>query len=104
MNIMKMMKQASAMQKKMADAQAALAGQELEFQAGGGAVTIKISGAGQVLGVRIDPEVVAGGDTDMLEDLVLTAVQGAQGLAQEAAANEMKKATEGMSLPPGMGL
>ena len=103
-NFMKMMKQAADMQKNMAQAQAALAAVELEHRAGGGAVTVKITGDGNVTAIRIDPKVVQAGDAEMLEDLILTAVRGAQDLARETAASEMKKLTAGLNLPPGFGL
>ena len=102
-NLMKMMKQAADMQKNMARAQEALAALELEHSAGGGAVTVKITGDGNVTAVRLDPKVVQPGDAEMLEDLVLTAVRGAQELARETAASEMKKLTAGLNLPPGLG-
>ena len=102
-NIMKMMKQAADMQKNMAKAQESLAALELEHSAGGGAVTIKISGDGNVAAIRIDPKVIQPGDAEMLEDLILTAVRGAQELARETAAKEMQKLTAGLNLPPGFG-
>ena len=102
-NFMKMMKQAADMQKNMAQAQASLAAIELEHGAGGGAVTVKISGDGNITAIRIDPKAIQAGDVEMLEDLVLTAVRGAQDMARETAANEMKKVTAGMNLPPGFG-
>ena len=102
-NIMKLMKQASDMQKNMAKAQESWAAIELEHSSGGGAVTVKISGDGSITALRIDPKVVQAGDAEMLEDLVLTAVRGAQELAKETAASEMKKLTAGMNLPPGFG-
>lgn len=102
-NIMKLMKQAADMQKNMAKAQESLAAIELEHSSGGGAVTVKISGDGSITALRIDPKVVQAGDAEMLEDLVLTAVRGAQELAKETAASEMKKLTAGMNLPPGFG-
>ena len=102
-NIMKLMKQAADMQKNMAKAQDSLAAIELEHSSGGGAVTVKITGDGNIAAIRIDPKAVQSGDAEMLEDLVLTAVRGAQELAKETAANEMKKLTAGMNLPPGFG-
>ncbi len=102
-NIMKMMKQAADMQKNMAKAQESLAALELEHSAGGGAVTIKISGDGNVAAIRIDPKVIQPGEAEMLEDLILTAVRGAQELARETAAKEMQKLTAGLNLPPGFG-
>ena len=102
-NFMKMMKQAADMQKNLAKAQEALAGLELEHSSGGGAVTVKITGDGNVTSIRIDPKAIQPGEAEMLEDLVLTAVRGAQEKAKETAANEMKQLTAGMNLPPGMG-
>ncbi len=102
-NIMKLMKQAADMQKNMSKAQESLALIELEHSSGGGVVTVKISGDGNISSIRIDPKVVQSGDAEMLEDLLLTAVQGAQELAKGTAASEMKKLTAGMDLPPGLG-
>jgi DNA-binding YbaB/EbfC family protein len=102
-NIMKMMKQAADMQKNMAKAQESLAALELEHTSGGGAVTVKIAGDGNITAIRIDPKAIQPGDADMLEDLILTAVRGAQELARETAAKEMQKLTAGLNLPPGFG-
>ncbi len=102
-NFMKMMKQAADMQKNVAKTQEALAAIELEHSAGGGAVTVKITGDGNVAAIRIDPEVIQPGEAEMLEDLILTAVRGAQELARETAAREMQKLTAGLNLPPGFG-
>ena len=102
-NFMKMMKQAADMQKNMAKAQESLAALELEHTSGGGAVTIKIAGDGNITAIQIDPKVIQPGDADMLEDLILTAVRGAQELARETAAKEMQKLTAGLNLPPGFG-
>ena len=99
MNMMKMMKQAADMQKNMAKVQEALAAQELEFQSGGGAVTVTISGDGTIRRIRIDPAAVEGGDAEMLEDLVLAAVKDAMANAQALAAEKMGRATGGMNLP-----
>jgi DNA-binding YbaB/EbfC family protein len=102
-NFMKMMKQAADMQKNVAKTQEALAAIELEHSAGGGAVTVKITGDGNVAAIRIDPKVIQPGEAEMLEDLILTAVRGAQELARETAAREMQKLTAGLNLPPGFG-
>ena len=102
-NIMKLMKQAADMQKNVAKTQEALAAIELEHSAGGGAVTVKITGDGNVAAIRIDPKVIQPGEAEMLEDLILTAVRGAQELARETADKEMQKLTAGLNLPPGFG-
>ena len=103
-NFMKMMKQAADMQKNLAKAQESLATLELEHSSGGGAVTVKITGDGNITAIRLEPKAIQAGDAELLEDLVLTAVRGAQELARETAASEMKKLTAGMTLPPGLGL
>ncbi len=102
-NMMKMMKQAADMQKNMAKTQEALAELELEQSSGGGAVTVKVTGDGNITAIRIDPKVIQAEDAEMLEDLVLSAIQSAQNLAKETAAAEMQKLTAGMNLPPGLG-
>ena len=102
-NFMKMMKQAADMQKNVAKTQEALAAIELEHSAGGGAVTVKITGDGNVAAIRIAPKGIQPGEAELLEDLILTAVRGAQELARETAAREMQKLTAGLNLPPGFG-
>lgn len=103
MNIAKMMKQAQQMQSKMQDMQADLATQTVEESVGGGKVTVKANGAGEVLSIKIDPAIVDPEDIEFLEDLVLSAVRKAIDTGKALAADEMKKATDGMGLPPGMG-
>jgi nucleoid-associated protein EbfC len=104
MNIMKMMKQAADMQKKMAEVQDGLATQQVEFSSGGGMVTVKAQGDLSVSQIKIDPRVVDPSDVEMLEDLVLSAVDGALKAARDLAAKEMEKVTAGLNLPPGMKL
>ena len=104
MNIAKMMKQAQQMQSKMQSLQAELAEQTVEETVGGGKVTVKANGAGEVLSIQIDPSIVDPEDVEILEDLVLSGVRKAIDSGKELASKEMSKATEGMGLPPGMGL
>lgn len=99
-NILKMMKQAASMQKNMEALQAELAGRTVEFSSGGGMVTAVARGDGTVAELRIDPKVVDPSDVDMLQDLVLAAVDGALKAAREMAAAEMGKLTSGLGLPP----
>lgn len=103
MNIAKMMKQAQKMQQDMQSMQAELAQKIVEASVGGGKVTVKANGAGEVLEIHIDPAVVDPEDVEMLEDLVLSGVK--QAIEQGKALNdaEMKKLTSGLGLPPGMG-
>jgi DNA-binding YbaB/EbfC family protein len=104
MNLMKMMKQASDMQHQMETLQADLANREVEFTSGGGKVTATARGDMSVTRIRIDPKVVDPADVELLEDLVLSAVDGALKAARDLAAAEMQKITAGLSLPPGMKL
>jgi len=103
MNIAKMMKQAQQMQKKMGEVQAELAEREVEATVGGGKVTVKANGAGEVVSLKIDPSVVDPEDVEMLEDLVLSGVKQAIEQSKAMSQEEMGKLTEGMGLPPGLG-
>ncbi len=98
-NMMKLMKQAASMQKNMEKVQAELAERTIEFSSGGGMVTAVARGDGSILSVRIDPKVVDPGDVEMLQDLVVAAVDGALKAAREMASEEMGKLTGGMGLP-----
>ena len=98
-NMLKLMKQAQAMQKNMEKAQAELADKEVEFSAGGGMVTAVAKGDGSLARLRIDPKVVDPEDVEMLEDLVFAAVDGAITAAKDMAAEEMGKLTQGLNLP-----
>jgi len=95
------MKQAQAMQAKLAKVQEELAGRSVEASSGGGMVTVTCDGQGNVLTIKIDPEVVNPQEVAMLEELVAAAVNEARKRAQEMAAEEMGKVTQGM-LPPGI--
>lgn len=103
MNIQKMMKQAAKMQEQMAQAQAELAQKTVTATAGGGKVTVVANGAGDVISIKINKEVVDPEDVEMLEELVLIGVQKAIEEGKALASNEMGKLTAGMGLPPGLG-
>lgn len=103
MNIQKMMKQMQQMQSKMAQTQDDLASKTMEVSSGGGRVTVTVTGAQEITAIKINKEIVDPEDVDMLETLVLTAVQQALAKSKEMAAGEMGKLTQGMGLPPGMG-
>ena len=98
------MKQAQQMQSKMQSLQAELAEQTVEETVGGGKVTVKANGAGEVLSIQIDPSIVDAEDVEILEDLVLSGVRKAIESGKTLASEEMSKVTDGMGLPPGMGL
>lgn len=101
-NMNAMMKQAQQMQKKMAELQEELEGREFEATAGGGAVNVVVNGKKEVKAINIKPEVVDPEDVEMLEDLVMAAVNEALRTADETVNQEMGKLTGGMGMPPGM--
>jgi len=98
-NMNNMMKQVQQMQKKMEQMQDELNTKEFETSAGGGAVTVTINGKKEVLSIKIKPEVVDPEDVEMLEDLVLAAVNEAIRTADETVGREMSKVTGNMNLP-----
>jgi DNA-binding YbaB/EbfC family protein len=98
-NMMKMIKQAQAMQTKMQKMQEDLAEREVDLASGGGMVTCRATCDGAVKSIKIDPKVVDPSDLEMLEDLVLTAVQGAVYLGRETMSEEMGKITKGLNIP-----
>ena len=100
----KMMKQVQEMQAKMAKAQEELAVETVEASAGGGIITVVVSGALEVKEVHIKPEAVDPDDVEMLEDLVMAATNEALRAAQDLASTKLGGATGGLDLPniPGM--
>ncbi len=98
-----MMKQAQKLQAKLARVQEELGAKEVEATSGGGMVTVRASGHQDILSVKINPEVVDPEDVEMLEDLVLAAVQQARQKVADMAEAEMQKATAGL-IPPGMNM
>lgn len=103
MNIAKMLKQAQQMQGKMQAAQEELSQRPVEAGAGGGKVKVTGTAAGEITSIRIDPSVVSAEDVEMLEDLVLTGVRNCLEEGRRVMADEMKKITGSLGLPPGMG-
>ncbi|MCL2171931.1 MAG: YbaB/EbfC family nucleoid-associated protein [Defluviitaleaceae bacterium] len=97
-NMNNLMKQAKNMQKKMEEMQAELEERTLEVSGGGGAVRVIISGKKEICEIIIDPEVVDPDDVEMLQDLILSAVNEAIRQAEEMVSKEMAKI-----VPPGMG-
>jgi len=102
MNMQKLMQQAQKMQAKMATIQEELAQRTVDGTAGGGMVKATVNGQRDLLGITIDPEVIDPEDIEILEDLIVAAVNDAMRTATEMAAAEMQKVTGGMGLPPGM--
>ena len=99
MNMNKLMKQAQKMQADMARLQTELESKEFEVSSGGGMVTVKINGKQDILSLKINPECVDPSDVEMLEDLVLAAIQDAINKSKEEVAQEMGKVTGGMNIP-----
>jgi len=95
----KIFEQAQQMQSRMQEMQDALQKQTVSGAAGGGMVTVEADGKGTVTRIRIDPAVVQPTDVEMLEDLVLVAVNDAQKKAADLARTEMSKLTGGLNLP-----
>lgn len=104
MNIQKMMKQAQEMQRKLAEAQAAIEATEMEGTSGGGAVKLTLNGKGHLLQLSIDASVISADDKEMLEDLIIAAHNDAKGKIDTAAADGMSQVTGGMNLPAGLKL
>ncbi|MFZ7127723.1 MAG: YbaB/EbfC family nucleoid-associated protein [Desulfobacterales bacterium] len=94
-----MMKQAQKLQAKMLQMQEEMANKTIEGSAGGGMVKVVANGRQQVLSVTIDREVVDPEDVEMLQDLVLAAVNDALTKSQEMMATEMNKLAGGMNIP-----
>lgn len=103
-DIMGLMKQAQAMQAKMAEMQAELDTVLVEGRAGGGMVVVTLTAKGGMKGVKIDPSLIKPDDVDMLEDLIVGAHEDARRKAEEILADKMKSVTAGLPLPPGMKL
>jgi DNA-binding YbaB/EbfC family protein len=96
MNIQKLMKQAQQMQEKM---QRELATLEVEAAAGGGMVSVRMNGHKQVLGVKIDPEVMDPEDPEMLQDLIVAAIGEASRKVEETMQEKMGALTGGLGIP-----
>ncbi len=103
-NIAGLMKQASQMQKKMEDMQAALEAAIVEGSAGAGMVSLTMSGKGELRALRIDPKLADPEEMEMLQDLVVAAHADAKRKIEALAAEEMQKATGGLNLPAGLKL
>jgi len=98
-NMQNMMKQMQKMQKKMAEAQEELGQQKIEGTAGGGMVTVIVTGNKEVVDVQIKPEAVDPDDIEMLQDLILAATNDALKKVEELTNNTMGQFTKGMNLP-----
>jgi len=98
-NLGNLMKQAQAMQERLAKIQAEVATKTVQASAGGGMVTVVANGALEIVSIKIDPEVLKASDGEMLQDLVEAAVNEALRKAREMVAEEMKGITGGLQIP-----
>ena len=94
-----MLRQAQMMQKKLASMQEELKTREVEASSGGNMVTVRVNGSNEILALTIDKSVVEAGDVEMLQDLVLTAVNDALKKAKAMSDEEMAKITGGIKIP-----
>ncbi|NOY81849.1 MAG: YbaB/EbfC family nucleoid-associated protein [Kiritimatiellaeota bacterium] len=98
-NMGKMLREAQRLQQEMAKAQADIAEIARDYDVGGGAVRAVARGDGTLTEIHIRPDVLAEADVEMLEDMVLTAVNGAIGEVHKAAEKRMSSVTGGMNIP-----
>lgn len=98
-NMNNLMKQAQKLQKEMEEMQKDLETKEFEASVGGGAVVVKVNGKREVLAINIKEEVVDPDDVEMLEDLVLSAVNEALKKAEDETSSKMGKLTGGLNMP-----
>lgn len=97
---MKMLKQVQQMQDRMAKVQTELENETVEASAGGGAVRVVATGTQKVVSVTIDPD--AASDPEMLQDMVVAAVNEAMDKSKQLAASKMQAVASGLGLPPGL--
>ena len=97
---MKMLRQVQQMQDKMNKVQAELENEQVEATAGGGAVKVVVTGSQKVISVNIDP--AAAEDQEMLQDLIVAAVNEAMEKSKALAASKMQSVAAGLGLPPGL--
>jgi DNA-binding YbaB/EbfC family protein len=95
----KLMKQAQKMQQQMEEIQSALANRTVEATMGGGAVKVVARCDGSIASIKIDPQALNPADAQLLEDMLVSALNQALGQAKEISTAEMGKATAGFSLP-----
>lgn len=103
-NIMQMMQKAQKFKQQMELMQARVQQMDLDGSAGGGLVSCKVSGKFELKSLKIDPSLLKAEEVDMLEDLIIAAVNDARLKAEKTMADETEKLMRDMGLPPGMGL
>jgi DNA-binding YbaB/EbfC family protein len=101
-DILQMMKKAQELQGKMGEMQERLGNLVVEGRAGGGLVTVTLSGKGELKSLRIDPSLFKEDEVSLLEDLIVAAHADAKGKAETEMNAQMEEMTAGLPLPPGM--
>jgi DNA-binding YbaB/EbfC family protein len=96
MNVQQLMKQAQQMQEKLQKQMESIV---VDATAGGGMVSVKVNGQKQLLSIQIDPEVFSGGDKDMLQDLIVAAVNEGVRKVDEAMQQQLGSLTGGLKIP-----
>ena len=99
-----MLKQAQELQKKMADAQKKVEELEAEGTSGGGLIKVRINGKNIATSINIDDSLISNDEKEILEDLIMAALNDARENIQKKIAEEMSSLTGGLKLPPGMKL
>ncbi len=103
-NLAQMMKQAQEIQQKMADLQTEMQALEVVGKSGGGMCQVTLNGKGEAKKVLIDPSLVRPEDAEVLEDLIVAAINDAKAKSEEMMRDKMQELTGGLPLPPGMQL
>ena len=103
-NLGALMKQAQAMQARVAEMQEKLESMEVSGASGGGMVRAKVTAKGTVRQIKIDPSLINPGEIEVLEDLIVAALNEARAKADALASEEMQKLTGGIDLPAGLKL
>ena len=99
-NMKNLMKQASKMKEQMEKIQAEAGEKEIEASSGGGMVTVTAKARGEITSIKIEPDVVSDQDIDMLQDLIVAAVNEALNKGQQLMKDEVAKLAGGLGLPP----
>jgi DNA-binding YbaB/EbfC family protein len=103
-DMMDMMKKAKELQGKMEQLQAEVSAMEVAGSSGGGLVTVVMTGKSEMKRVKIDPSLLKPEEVEIVEDLIVAAVNDARAKAEAALADKMRELTGGLQLPPGMKL
>jgi len=98
-SIGKLMKQAARIQRQMEEVQTQIAARTVETSSGGGAVKVVAKGDGTIASIKIDPQAVNPSETQLLEELILTATNSALAQVKEISNSEMSKVTSGFNIP-----